>query len=243
MTTYSEADIYRFAVQGGFSPAQAVIASAIALAESGGNPLATHKNNNGSTDYGLWQINSIHTSVLHMGDWRNPVTNAKMARAVYSSQGWKAWTTYNTGAFKKFLSTQKNLQAGVSYNTFAPGYNPGKGGSYQTDAQGNVISQSGSFGRGSSHDGTNAQNAGLGDLPGWLFDHSPAGLLLGLSPAAKIGDLLKAFLTVGFWERVGYFFAGLWLLVFGFVLMVESNKQIRQATAEAGVVAGKAALA
>src|ERR1044072_4069643 len=39
------------------------LAVAIALAESGCNPAALGHNTNGTTDRGLWQINSIHTGV------------------------------------------------------------------------------------------------------------------------------------------------------------------------------------
>jgi len=57
------------ALAAGFPAEQLVTAVAIAGAESGYDPAATHLNSDGSTDYGLWQINSIHTVLLTQGDW------------------------------------------------------------------------------------------------------------------------------------------------------------------------------
>ena len=76
---------------------------AIGLAESGGNVHATHANNNGTIDYGVWQVNSVHGF--------NPDTlltldgNASAAKAVYDKQGLHAWSTYNSGSYRKFLAT------------------------------------------------------------------------------------------------------------------------------------------
>ena len=81
------------------------IGVAIAFAESGGNPKAVnHANRNGSSDYGLFQINTVHGSLLKQGDWRDPVDNAKMALKVYRDAGnkWTPWATYNHGSYKKF---------------------------------------------------------------------------------------------------------------------------------------------
>ena len=57
------------ALAAGFPAEQVITAVAIAGAESGYDPAATHLNSDGSTDYGLWQINSIHTVLLTQGDW------------------------------------------------------------------------------------------------------------------------------------------------------------------------------
>lgn len=99
---------------GGFSGAgiasnTIVVMVAIALAESGGNPDATHHNPNGSTDYGLWQINSIHSQALSSGNWRDPVDNARMAKMILDTQGFGAWTTYNTGAYRQNNRMHKAL--------------------------------------------------------------------------------------------------------------------------------------
>ncbi|HVH86016.1 MAG TPA: transglycosylase SLT domain-containing protein [Terriglobales bacterium] len=79
--------------------------AAIALKESGGNPLASHVNSNDSVDRGLWQINSVHEKELTAlfpnagSDFRTscytPIINALFAVAVFQRQGYKAWATYN----------------------------------------------------------------------------------------------------------------------------------------------------
>ncbi len=89
-------------------------AAAIAFAESSGNPSATNKNSNGSTDYGLWQINSVHGALLKQGEWSNPADNAKMAYKVYSDAGnsFKPWVTYKTGAYLKYMAQATASVAG-----------------------------------------------------------------------------------------------------------------------------------
>lgn len=74
---------------------------AIAKAESGLNPMAAHKNTNGTHDTGLFQVNSIHGySDLDMLDVDK---NIAAARAIYEKQGIVAWSTFNNNSFSKFL--------------------------------------------------------------------------------------------------------------------------------------------
>lgn len=60
---------------------------------------ASNKNKNGTTDRGLFQINSIHIGRTRGcpssadGLW-NPTTNAKCALSIYNSQGISAWYAY-----------------------------------------------------------------------------------------------------------------------------------------------------
>ena len=85
---------------------------AIARAESDGDPKAKGgPNSNGTYDHGLFQINDVHRSRFGL-KWHlkyNPSVNAEMAKAVYDSQGLKAWATYNNGAYKKFLDEADNF--------------------------------------------------------------------------------------------------------------------------------------
>lgn len=77
-----------------------VIAAAIAMAESGGKSNAVNHNTNGSTDRGLWQINSVHGSQSTF----DPLANAKAAVAISSNgTNWRPWVTYNNGAYKQFM--------------------------------------------------------------------------------------------------------------------------------------------
>lgn len=93
------------ATAAGFPAAQLDMAVAVAGAESGYNPTATNHNTNGSTDYGLWQINSTHADLLGGHDWRDPATNAWMAYQVWRQAGgsWTPWSTFTSGAYKRFL--------------------------------------------------------------------------------------------------------------------------------------------
>ena len=62
MAVLSPQAINRLALEAGVKdPKARIIAVAVALAESGGNPRATHRNSdkNRTTDYGLWQINAF----------------------------------------------------------------------------------------------------------------------------------------------------------------------------------------
>ena len=101
--------LVQLAQQGGWTGSDILIAAAIAMAESSGNPDAVHQNTNGTTDYGLWQINTVHDSDSWGGPgWAeackgNPILCAQRAYEVYRQQGWDAWTTYKSGAYKKYL--------------------------------------------------------------------------------------------------------------------------------------------
>jgi hypothetical protein len=87
----------------GFDEQNLKTAVMVALAESGGNEFATNRNTNGTTDYGLWQINSIHTDALKLGNWQVPTDNAKMAYMVFKQRGsWSAWSAYNNNSYLKF---------------------------------------------------------------------------------------------------------------------------------------------
>lgn len=90
----------------GFTGTDIVTGVAIGMAESGGKTDATNRNTNGTTDYGTWQINSIHRDALALGNWADINANAKMAKLVFDQSGhsWRPWVTFNTGAYRKFLS-------------------------------------------------------------------------------------------------------------------------------------------
>lgn len=69
----------------------ATTAEAICQAESGGRPNAVSLTH----DYGLMQL---HNMAIF-----DPAQNIAMAYWKYQEQGWGAWTTYNTGAYARFL--------------------------------------------------------------------------------------------------------------------------------------------
>lgn len=83
----------------------AALMAAIAEAESSGNPNSLNATDNGGTQssYGLWQI-STGTHTAPASNWNDPTENAKLAIAKLNSQGLSAWGTYDSGAYKQFLS-------------------------------------------------------------------------------------------------------------------------------------------
>lgn len=89
----------------GFPSGELATAVAVALAESGGNATATNHNTNGTTDYGLWQINSIHRPELGYGSWQDPNTNARMAYSIWVAAGrkWTPWMAWKAGKHLAFL--------------------------------------------------------------------------------------------------------------------------------------------
>lgn len=104
------------AVAAGFYGENLVIAVAVAGAESGWNPSATHVNTNGSTDYGEWQINSIHAAILRAGTWSNVNDNAIMAHKVWAAAGnsWTPWATYNSGSYQNFMTQARAAVSGTT---------------------------------------------------------------------------------------------------------------------------------
>jgi hypothetical protein len=85
--------------------AMASLMAAIAEAESSGDPSAYNPNDNGGTQtsWGLWQLsNGTHSPVS--SQWSNPVVNAQLAVQKLDSQGLGAWGTYDSGAYKAYLS-------------------------------------------------------------------------------------------------------------------------------------------
>ena len=79
-------------------PEDPATAIAIAHCESGLKPNAYNpKNNNGSTDGGLWQINSVHDARLQrLGlDKYDPEDATKFARMLYEENGgWMDWVCF-----------------------------------------------------------------------------------------------------------------------------------------------------
>ena len=72
---------------------------AVAKAESGLNPTATHTNRNGSTDTGLFQVNSIH-GYEQLTDVDK---NIEAARKIFEKQGLSAWAVIKSGVYLKYL--------------------------------------------------------------------------------------------------------------------------------------------
>lgn len=79
------------------------IAAAVAMAESGGYPMAVGDVTLGFS-IGLWQINLRAHREYAATSLYDPTANAKAALMI-SNRGtnWKPWSTFNSGAYKKFM--------------------------------------------------------------------------------------------------------------------------------------------
>lgn len=108
--------VAKAAYAAGWRGADLVVAVAVAKAESDWNPTATNINTNGSTDYGLFQVNSVHGAILARGEWADPSANAAMAYQVWSDAGssWSPWVTYWRGTYREHLDEAQAAVAGIA---------------------------------------------------------------------------------------------------------------------------------
>lgn len=95
----------------------AAIAIAVALAESGGNTDAVGgPNSNGTYDYGLWQINSIHNPTER--EKHSAAANWLTAwRIAGMGMSWTPWSTYKNGKYKQHLAAARTAWASAKPET------------------------------------------------------------------------------------------------------------------------------
>ena len=113
-------EVYDLARSVGFNHENARIASAIALCEAPATLNNAPASNFGAVgdkelanstwgySYGGFQIRSLRADkgtgrIRDAEELVRPRFNAKSARAIKLSSGWKAWTTYTNGAYKAYL--------------------------------------------------------------------------------------------------------------------------------------------
>jgi hypothetical protein len=86
---------------------EATLARAICKAENGTQEpgRVSKPNRNGTRDYGLCQINSIHADKVggNLEALKDPETNIRVAKQIRDGSGWTAWTCYKNGSYKKHL--------------------------------------------------------------------------------------------------------------------------------------------
>jgi Lysozyme like domain len=97
---FSQSQLQQIWIAAGGNPANSLIASAIAEAESSGYSGIVDNDANGTTDRGLWQINSTHGSQSTF----NVIQNARAAIAL-SNNGvdWDPWSTYTSGDYEEYM--------------------------------------------------------------------------------------------------------------------------------------------
>lgn len=124
---YSYAQLQGIWEQAGGNAQASAMAAAIAMAESGGNSAAYDLDSNGSIDRGLWQINSVHGAQSTY----DVMGNARAAVSISNNgTNWSPWVTYQTGAYRQYLSPNSKPDNSVPINgTNAAGNQPSPSGS------------------------------------------------------------------------------------------------------------------
>lgn len=169
----------------------AVIATAIALAESGGDTTSTNKNRNGTVDRGLFQINSVHRQFDGARLLSDPTYNAACALSLYNARGGRFtdWVVYNRGTYQTFMAQAIAVSNQKPSGPMSP-----------ADAAAAV--------------GDAADAGALGPL-------APlAGPLSAFASLAQtIATFSAAVLDAGWWKRVLWFAAG-WLILAGALVLI-----------------------
>lgn len=143
MATRTANQIYQDLIGVGFTPAQAVTMTAIALAESGGNDAARGdlglQNNTWGPSYGLYQIRTLKADTGHGDDrdvlWLSASDTNQAAAAYQISHGgadFTPWTTYTRGTYQRFLGQAQSAASsatltksgGGPFPTFGPSWLP-----------------------------------------------------------------------------------------------------------------------
>lgn len=114
MSVWTTGQIYALAASTGF--ADPITATAIAMAESGGNPDAV-----GDTSItppygsvGLWQINVAAHPQYTADSLHDPSTNAQAALAISSGgTNFSPWSTFNSGAYQKYMAAAQAAAGSV----------------------------------------------------------------------------------------------------------------------------------
>jgi hypothetical protein len=114
--------LYLYVRQAGWTGADAVLATAVALAESGGDPKATSKNPDGGTNVGYFQLDTPggEGAGYTVAQLQDPALNARVAYAAWVRDGrtfTKHWSTANNGAAGAHLAEAQQA-AGSAGGTF-----------------------------------------------------------------------------------------------------------------------------
>lgn len=213
MARLNEFQIAGYALAAGFPANEIATATAVALAESGGDPGATNHNTNGSYDYGLFQINTVHGPLLNQGDKFNPLDNAKMALTVFKGAGnkWTPWSVYKSGVYRAQL-LKGTAGAAKPEMPGATGWQPplvSPEGEPLTDAQGNVPIPS-------------------SPLDGVLSSLGTAVTTL-QTLTTTISTAITTLLSGGFWLRIGAFVVGSLLIAVSLMKLTGTDKIVTAA--------------
>lgn len=146
--TLSTEQLVSIAKQAGFNQQNAVIAAAVAKAESGGRSGVVNDNpGTGDLSYGLWQINMIgrlgparlkQFGITSYEQLKDPLTNAKAAFILSGGSNFNPWSVYKSGKYKSFLPEAQKA-AGVAPGQFTATQQQNVPGSITPTQEGEVV--------------------------------------------------------------------------------------------------------
>jgi Lysozyme like domain len=200
--------LFALATKAGFTGQSASTISAIALAESGGNPDAVNYNDPHGGSFGLTQINGVHPGAIGALD---PQTAFNLAYQVSNGgTDFSPWSTYNSGAYQKYLASPVETSGGPSGTTLT--FDP-------TDP-GNIAAGAGDAGTG----GNTVVDYGPNALPDALAGTDATGTGFGDQAAAAAAAAASGTDTGGsFWEElsawIGDSLLRIGLVILGIVLI------------------------
>lgn len=122
----SASDIATLASNAGFEGDSLVTATAIGLAESGGNPNAYNPEvgagtASGQGSYGIWQVYLADHPTYTPQALLDPQTNATAAYSISSNgTNFSPWSTYNSGAFQQYLQQAQDAVSSLFGTSSAP---------------------------------------------------------------------------------------------------------------------------
>ncbi|MEV0371795.1 peptidoglycan-binding protein [Streptomyces sp. NPDC050636] len=108
-------ELRALATQVGFTGSDINIAAAVAMAESTGDPAAVGDealaDNKWGPSFGLFQIRSLRhpeqftppDTLRIAGKLKDPLYNAKTAKAIKAAHGWNQWSTFTNGAYRRHM--------------------------------------------------------------------------------------------------------------------------------------------
>jgi Lysozyme like domain len=121
MPVWTHDQIVNAAQSVGFSASGAQTIAAIALAESRGDTGAISPlNSNGTRDYGIVQINSVHFSegAISQAQALQPIASLAYAlRLSDNGTNFAPWSTFTSGAYRPFLSSVSSSSATIADTT------------------------------------------------------------------------------------------------------------------------------
>lgn len=189
---------------------KAELATAVALAESGGSPFIYNTYKKGH--FGLFQISRSAWPEFFEGgsdQWADPTKNSAKAVEIYERQGWGAWQGYTDGGWKNHR--EEVASVALRYDG-----KPIKGllDDIQSQGLGTVLG--------------NAYEA-VGDAAATVADKASTGLDV-------LADAWEAVTTPAFWMRIGLGTLGV-VLVAGGLFLVVSNSSTAKSVASGAVKA------